>query len=183
MHRRMIRPLESPRGKYKFGDKVELENIEVGDHIRFSTPNQEPKTGTVARILPLKDNHLRKVAFLDDNNYVLNSFPDSGTDAVFAASPEVEDRLERLEQAKQTKKMRKFSKNPPGTIYNQEMVGGPDWLYIKVGENNWTLVAQHKGGSYDVQQSLSDELVFESISDESKTGKIILPNCLVRGKR
>lgn len=183
MHRRILRPLENPRGQYKFGDKVKLEHIKVGDCIKFSTPGQDPTTGVVVSILPLKKNSLRKLAFLDKDNYVLNSFPDGGTDATFASTPEIEDKLTRLEQVKNSKRMRKFSNNPPGTIYNQEMVGGPDWLYIKVGDNNWTLIAQYKGGSYDVQQRLPDELVFESIAEESETGRLRLPNCLVRGKR
>lgn len=156
----------TPKNKklWKDGEEVPLEYVEVGDYITFRTPDQPDKAGVVARLMDLgEQDHLRKVAFLDRNQYVLNGYPDKVTKAYWTVTKEEKLKAEKVEKKKKSKQYRYFEKKKPGTSYGIELSKASSHLYIKIEDDRWVWIETGSRGYFDKSDYIKDETVFESV--------------------
>lgn len=175
---------------YKPGDTIKLDAIQVGDDITFSTPDRPSKAGVVARIMtldPTLHGPNRKVAFLDSRGYVLNSFPDGGTDATFTVptpKQEATSAAQRAERraAKRKKQFRDFRKRYIGTIYGDEISKYTNSLYIKIAWNEWVYVEAGPRGSFDISKDLDDLYVYENLVGMWEDNPLRMPAPIFYGK-
>lgn len=159
--------MSSAKKFWKHGDKVPMEDIEVGDFITFKTPDQPDKSGVVARLLDLgEQDNLRKIAYLDKFGYVLNGYPDQVTTAHWTVTKEEQIKAEKIEKKKSTRQFKYFERKKPGTIYGYEVGKYTNYLFVKTGENQWVWIEAGSRGSFEVAHHQTDDWVFEHVLNE-----------------
>lgn len=154
--------------KYEAGDEIELKDIRPGDKITFVTVERALKTGTVHRAI-LLDNGIRRTAYVDENNWVLNQYPDVDTIAYVVSleswgtgSNDTADIATR-----EAVTVENFSDVPVWTVYGFEEHKSRGYLFIKQGPDKWMRIDTGSYGSFDIYEA-DDADVLESASYEGK---------------
>lgn len=131
---------------HEVGDKIALDDIVPGDTIRFETKYTRAQEDTVELIIPM-ENGLRKRVFCDTRKHVINSFPDSVTDAFVVAligdwTPGVDEEAE-AEQDKYSRLHEeaeaRFKAFKKGTVLSKQE-GDRQFIYTKFGAEKWMWV-------------------------------------------
>jgi hypothetical protein len=165
---------------YQAGDKIALKDIVPGDKVRFQTKYTRDQTDTVELIVPLPDDNLRARAFCDINRKVINSFPDSVTDAYLLERSPDRERLDaeevlarqeaeyraRVEDAKEAYAMNAMYSLELGSTFFKDYESG--WLvWTKIGKDTWKQVETFNyGGHEPTIDTLDTAEVFEEVYDE-----------------
>lgn len=149
-----------PKRFHKCGDKIGLDQIEVGDVIRFSLW-KEPEKFRVGMVDKIEDvGGLKAKHFLNETGVALNNYPDQVIESTVIALAHYEPTEE--EKRKDTK-FSEFEKLWAGTTFVRVM-DGDVVVNTKTGDDAWTELTLYENG----QQGLDctyNETLFEELYD------------------
>lgn len=134
--------------KYKVGDKIPLDKIEVGDIIRFETEDQPTAVGMVHSISKPLSTGIKQLVFMDVYSCLLNYYPDQVTDAYVVMLRADINRVGTGEANKNYEGIKALRTVDKGTIFNVP-VGRAQLgtrLIIKNGDDHWSQVDVYNKG-------------------------------------